>query len=291
MKIAALGDIHIYQLITWPWHLLGKRSLGMANLWLRRRGLFNIALLQNVLDQITAIKPDVVLFTGDFTTTALHREFASLQVILEPFLQSHRGVIVPGNHDRYSFASHRTRRMETYFGQHMPKTYPHVEQLTDTWQLMAIDSAVPRVSTSRGRLGDTQLNAITQKLSQMKTDQGMIVLSHYPVVTPDDVNMLAHHRLEEAQALAQALRECPGQIIMFHGHVHRPWHLPVTDRFTDINVGSPTMTRPPTIHGQGFWEVHLPDTATNQPSYIHHEPQHQISALTGKIEWLSTVVP
>lgn len=97
MRIVLLGDIHHYRLMVPPWQLLGKRLLGQANLWLNRRHSFDPSLLNPVIDRIADVAPDLILLSGDLTTTALRTEFADIAEQLAPLTDRFQTVIVPGN--------------------------------------------------------------------------------------------------------------------------------------------------------------------------------------------------
>jgi len=124
MRLALIGDIHYYRLAVAPWQLFGKRLLGQANLWLNRRHRFNRSLLKPVLEQAESIQPDMVLMSGDLTTTALAGEFADVAAALNPLAKRIPMVAVPGNHDRYTFSAARHRVMEKALLTAVPQPFP-----------------------------------------------------------------------------------------------------------------------------------------------------------------------
>ena len=104
MRILHFGDLHVWQLqVEWNDPFYPKRFLGGANLLLNRRKRFPPALGQAVLHQIAQEEADLVVFSGDLTTTALRAEFALAQSLLAPLQEKwgERFFILPGNHDRY----------------------------------------------------------------------------------------------------------------------------------------------------------------------------------------------
>ncbi len=102
MRLLLIGDIHAYRLYVSPWHLLGKALLGQTNLWLYRRRKFDLSLLPAVVARAVDLRPDLVLLSGDLTTTAYPGEFADVAAALRPLLAAVPTVAVPGNHDRYT---------------------------------------------------------------------------------------------------------------------------------------------------------------------------------------------
>ena len=274
MRIVLIGDIHTFSLWTAPWDLLGKRALGQANLWLRRRRRFNRALLEPTVSRAASLEPDLVLLSGDLTTTALTSEFVRVARALEPLTDRVDTVVVPGNHDRYTFTAARSRRLEQSFTKHVPTAFPQMTPLCGRWRLLAIDSSVPRVLSSRGRVGARQREEAAAILEPLTADDGLFVLTHYPLSNQPGHHAMPHnHQLEDADAVMDMLAACPARTFYVHGHIHRPWvsrrEEPRLSHVTDVNAGAPVMCTSTFPHGQGFWLIDLPE-ATDKPVDFHH---------------------
>lgn len=279
MRLALIGDIHVFSLRIRPGQLMGKRLLGHANLWLSRRHRFNHRMLGRVMDQVTRLKPDWALFCGDVTTTSLEHEFTDVVRHIRPLSEKVPTLAVPGNHDRYTFRSARKRRIETMMDGLMPDNFPHLQPLTERWQLMGLDSAIPQVVLSRGALGKAQLKQVEARLETLTSDQGLIVLCHYPVALPAGLPRSWTHDLAEAAKLRKMLEQCPPRVVFMHGHVHKPWYARPNNRdrlpFLCINAGSPCLTSDEFPLGQGFWQIDLPENPRDPLEVVHHvlEPQ------------------
>ncbi len=276
MRFALLGDIHAYQLLVKPWQLLNRRVIGQMNLWLNRRHHFDMSLLPHVVDRIGRIEPDWLLMSGDLTTTSLKREFELVAKALGTLPPQIKLCMVPGNHDRYTFASHRLKVMEDHFREVIDEAFPRLEYLTESWQMLALDTAVPRIKSSRGRLGRQQFASAQAHLQNVPDDSGLIVVSHYPFTLPPDVHQSRNHGLEDARRMEALLEKRNSPIIYIHGHIHQPWvHRPNDDRLhhvVNINAGSPTMTSDRFPHGQGFWELEIPEDSRDTAILTHHVP-------------------
>lgn len=284
MRLALIGDIHVYSTRIRVRDLLCKRALGHVNLLLRRRRQFNHDLLGPLLERVQAIDPAALLMSGDVTTSSLADEFEQVDQRMAKLVATVPTVLVPGNHDRYTFASSRTRRMETMLARLVPGAFPDVRDLTDGWRLLSLDSAVPNRFFSRGALGDQQLAAAEGALSQVQPGQGVVILCHYPVLLPKGTLHGWSHDLKEMQALRKAVLACRGRVVFLHGHIHQPWFMafdtdahvpaanPATARIISINAGSPCMVGPQYPLGQGFWQIDLPDDPLGQLGLIHHLP-------------------
>ncbi|MEE9212884.1 MAG: metallophosphoesterase [Phycisphaeraceae bacterium] len=277
MRIAVIGDIHAYELRVHPRRLVGKRLFGQTNLWLNRRFRFNHALLEPVLQRAIEIEPDLLLMTGDLTTTSLPNEFADMVDQLRPLAQQVPTLVVPGNHDRYTFGAARQQRVENMMGSLVPPRFPHFEKLDEHWHLLALDAARPRVMLSSGRLGENQLNAAQKQIKHLSAHDGLIVLCHYPIGAPPGKMPVAWgHDLSDRAALARLLKACPARVVYVHGHIHRPWCWQPTDgklpQFTFINAGAPCLTTASYPAGQGFWQIDLSPDPGKTIGITHHVP-------------------
>jgi 3',5'-cyclic AMP phosphodiesterase CpdA len=277
VRIALVGDIHVFaKRVARRRYFLSRRILGHTNLVLTRRNRFNHALLKPLTARLEELKPDTVLFSGDVTTTSLEDEFEDIARFIRPLAEWAQVVLVPGNHDRYTFGSRRVRRIETLMGGLIPEAFPHLRDLTERWRLLALDSAAPRVLSSSGELGRLQLEATGELLSGLTEDQGLVVLCHYPVIEPPLTPRHRTHDLREREALRAQLDECRARVLFLHGHIHKPWALlpgpPSNPPFTSINAGAPCMTSERFPAGQGFWEIELPDDPADAVRLTHHVP-------------------
>ncbi|MCC7408172.1 MAG: metallophosphoesterase [Phycisphaeraceae bacterium] len=278
-RLVILSDIHLYSLAVPPWRLLGKRLLGQLNLYLRRRRVFDHSLLPGALRRVADLKPDQVLIPGDLTTTALPSEFRLARKLLDPLLGRIPCLILPGNHDRYTHASARQREMEKLFAPWMPPSYPHTLSLTAGWSLLALDSCVPRCLTSRGEVSSDQIDH-ARTLLAADPAHATLVLCHYPILTPPAMPQRWEHGLTGADSLRQLLTErlqhSPTPLLYLHGHIHHPWCHPVIgqnlDNLIDLSAGSLCHRGHGFRLGQGFWELHLPDTSS-APTLIRHHRQ------------------
>ncbi|MEO0514451.1 MAG: metallophosphoesterase [Planctomycetota bacterium] len=313
MKIAVLGDIHLFTLDVHPRRLLSKRVFAHTNLLMNRRHRFNHALLPALVEKAKTLSPELVLFSGDVSTSSLEREFEDLIEVVGPLVEdvSGGGVLVPGNHDRYTFKSRRVKRIETILEKVMPPEFPHVRELRPGWRLLALDSAIPNRMFSRGALGAPQFRGAVEAIRAVSAGEGLVVLCHYPCSLPPRVPSAWSHDLKEAVALRRELAACRGRVVYIHGHIHKPWHeLPgpppknggdaAKSSFTGgpafecLNAGSPCMTSEKYPLGQGFWEVDLPDDPLAPLNTTHHVPARAdgtegltLAAASQDVRWIT----
>lgn len=278
LRLAVVGDIHLYRTRIAPWRMLNKRLLGQVNLWFERRHKFDPALLPAVCEQINRVNPDRLLLTGDVTTTSLPEEFADTVEALKLIDESIPITAIAGNHDRYTYTSARRKLFEQALHPHVPDTFPHFEKLNDTWHLLALDAAMPRKLTARGLIGDEQIKTAHALLQTLSKDQGVVVMCHYPAFEREGDRYRWNHLLKDMPQLQALLSDCPARVLHVHGHEHHAWFYPVpTEGFShviDINAGAPVMKTKEHPFGQGFCELQLPADAPNAVTYLHHYRDH-----------------
>lgn len=295
MKFALIGDIHLFTLRIHPRRLLSRRVMAQSNLWLNRHRRFNHALLPAMVERVKELSPQMVLYSGDVTTSSLESEFEEVLKVVGLLEEAFpgAGVLVPGNHDRYTFKSRRLGRIDEILSAVVPEEFPHVRELRPGWQLLALDSAIPNLVFSRGALGKAQFEKAVQTIRSVPKDEALVVLCHYPCSLPPRVPSAWSHDLKEANALRRELVACPGRVVFLHGHIHKPWHtladpavinggdsIKGAARFTAgtafecINAGSPCYTSEKYPLGQGFWEITLPDDPMAPLEALHHVPTH-----------------
>ena len=267
MRIVVLGDLHFYQLAIWPWQLFSKRLLGQANLWLNRRRHFKPSLWPSVRDQVLARAPDALLCSGDFTTTALPREFRTARTawadLVETLGPSLGSFVVPGNHDRYTYASARKRLFEGAFEPWTSQEkWPARWMLGDQTQLIGLDPTRPNRFNASGKLGDAQLSKLRVCLDEVPAGHRILILCHYPIGTPEELpDEAPGHGLQDSEALIDTLAESERAITYLHGHIHWPWKWtpPNAPNVTALNAGAPMLTGSQYPQGQGFLEIEIPD--------------------------------
>ena len=294
MRLVLIGDIHSYRLWVPPWLLLSKRMLGQANLWLNRRHRFDRALLGPLVRHVQTVEPDVLLFSGDLTSTALPGEFDDVIKALSPVVNACPAVMVPGNHDRYTFTSARRRHFETAAGESTPRQFPHFARLpspADRWHLLALDGAVPRFISSRGLIGADQLAQARKQIALLTDSDGLVVLCHYALRRPQGKGpMRWSHRLADAAGVEAMLADCPARILYLHGHVHEPWcwhHA----RITDVSAGAVCLRKGEYPCGHGFWQIDLPSDPRDPVGLRHHVPQLATQTGDMTVQWRAVDVP
>jgi 3',5'-cyclic AMP phosphodiesterase CpdA len=270
LRIVHVSDIHFWQYAINPLRLLSKRLLGTTSLLLGRAGRFRLERVPELVERVKSLNADHILITGDLTTTALPAEFRMARAALGDWLEdAARVTVVPGNHDRYTFYAHRSRRFEHYFGAFSPaRAYPWLRRLGAETAILGLDPTRSGV-TARGKVPASQLSRAQEILATAGPVAQLLIACHYPVMVPPPFEReYAHKPLVNRGALREWLRTI-GPHIYCCGHVHAAWayHPDEIPNQLCVNPGAPLLrdkagNRPP-----GFLEITLDQRSV---SVNHH---------------------
>jgi 3',5'-cyclic AMP phosphodiesterase CpdA len=261
MKLVHVSDIHVWCWPWRPWDLAGKRAAALASLALGRAKRFPRARLAQMVERVLTLEPDCVLISGDFTTSSLPDEFAQAKAALNPIFERGREtLVVPGNHDRYTWGSTRRRLYERSFGEFAPATEcPWIKWLDAKTYVLGLDPSRPYFTAS-GRFPESQLEAAQHMVADADVGgRRLVVLCHYPLRAPaSHARELFRKRVVNAERAVDWLRTV-GRHIYCCGHVHVPWTFIPSDLPNElcINAGAPLVVRRRHPEPQGFQEIDL----------------------------------
>lgn len=200
--------------------LAGKRALGYIN-WTRNRHKYHRReVLDALVADMQAQRPDHIAVTGDLVNLALDAEFAPAKAWLEGVGPPQQVTVVPGNHDAYVRATQD--RFGGTFGKYLQgdadtngAAFPFVRRRGPV-TLIGASSAVPTLPLlATGRLGRAQLEALEHKLAQLRPDETFrVLLVHHPLNSTSRMK-----RLTDSKAL-RALLKRHGVELVLHGHDH-----------------------------------------------------------------------
>jgi 3',5'-cyclic AMP phosphodiesterase CpdA len=229
--LAHLSDVHLAPMPRVPLGALNlKRALGAANWYRHRRHVHDRDVLDAIIADLKAHKPDHIAVTGDLVNLGLPGEHAAALRWLEALGPPDHVTVVPGNHDAYvrlrrDPGHHRWRAymqgddapnatLDTSAG----TAFPFVRRRGPV-ALIGLGSGVPtRPFESAGHLGPAQIDALRQRLTQAEQDGlARVVLIHHP---PHRYAGERRTGLKDAVHLEDALRATGAEMVL-HGHFHR----------------------------------------------------------------------
>ena len=228
MRIAHISDFHYTRLTANPLRLFSKRLMGHVNWLFARKHNFSEEILEPLPTLFQELGVDLVLLGGDLTTTALLEEFE----VANRFVKKLKTpwIAIPGNHDTYTYNSHRNRHFYRYFTNKRPSISHPVDFFTlkdhqieayrlfdGTW-LVALDvSRATNLYSSRGLFSEKQEERLIEILSLIPATDSILLLCHYPFFQNDQWR----RNLERGDALQALLENEPRIRLFLHGHTHR----------------------------------------------------------------------
>ncbi len=220
--LAHLSDPHLAPLPQWrPAELVGKRGLGFLNWQRGRKNVHRTDVLDAVVRDLKAHRPDHIAVTGDLVNLSLPDEYVRARAWLETLGSPSDVTVIPGNHDIYVPAAQPWPA--AYWGDSMRGddganriSFPFVRQ-RGAVALIALSTALPTAPfLATGTLGDAQLSRLAALLDQT-AGQFRAVLIHHPPQSPSQRYL---KRLTDAAALRRVLAT-KGAELLLHGHDHR----------------------------------------------------------------------
>lgn len=217
-----LTDLHFWQVVFNPLKLLNKRLLGNANVVIRRRHEFLTSQAPAFVERLESVDVRDVILTGDFTSTSTDAEFRAARGFVESLVSiGKRPIVIPGNHDVYTYESTRARRFDQYLGEWTPaRSLPATSLLPGGTPVVYVPTVRPNLISSRGYISADEVIQTRENLGRVSGP--IVVAGHYPLLNQTyGYSMKRARRLNGASALRDALGKYSGLMLYICGHVHR----------------------------------------------------------------------
>ena len=229
MKIIHFSDTHeAGKPESWRGYL-DKRLLGFLNCAISRGHLHSQELLERAVSKFLELRPDLIVCTGDLTTSGQPGEFKRALARLAPLLNSQIPLLyIPGNHDSYvpdgSCRKALEKAFETLNGGRfslvaLPKSFD-----LGCCRFLAINCARPTMPMlSCGFMDKETSDFVMEDCSAPKTLPFRIVAGHFPLMERHPWTRF-RHKLYGHDAVVRLLKS--GSIdLSLCGHVHKPYVL------------------------------------------------------------------
>jgi Icc protein len=202
------------------------------------RGINPYRCLQALIPKVKALKPGLLLATGDLSEDGSRLSYQALKEIFRPL-----GVPVlalPGNHDDPELLS------EVFPGSPVNTIGVSTH---GAWKIIRLNSCLP--GKPEGRLGETSLAALERFLKQHTDSPILIALHHQPI----DIGSpwIDKYRLFGSQAFLSLIDQNPNIRAVTWGHVHQVFE---SDRNGTHMLGCPSSA----INGRTIAPRFTPDT-------------------------------
>jgi 3',5'-cyclic AMP phosphodiesterase CpdA len=225
LRIAHLSDLHFTKICFSPFQFFSKRWLGNFNYLLFRRGEFKLERLPSLVEKFKELKIDLVLISGDLSTTSLRSEFLIGSQFVQMLKDQGIAVIVlPGNHDHYTRLAYKNKHFYQFFDTGWSKEYClkkdglAVKELAPGWTLIALDTAcATNYVSSQGYFSPDLEERLTNLLSSLPPSQSVLLVNHFPFFQTDG----PRRKLVRGEALKNLLSRFPSVKLYLHGHTHR----------------------------------------------------------------------
>jgi 3',5'-cyclic AMP phosphodiesterase CpdA len=176
------------------------------------------AIVEALVRMAQALKPQVLLMSGDITQRATAAQFRAAQAFVQR-LQVPHGVVVPGNHDIPLW--HLPLRLLQPYARYRTAFGDELEPCLDTEDLLLL-----ALNTTRwwrhedGQLSTAQIDRVARRLAQARPDQRRVVMVHQPLVVtrPEDHKNRLHGHDAALRAWGAA-----GVDLIVGGHIHLPF--------------------------------------------------------------------
>ena len=203
-----------------------KRWVGVFNYRFRRRYKHDLSRLKTAVEHILAVRPDVVVCTGDLTSTGQPGEFERVLDILKPLRDSAIPFLyLPGNHDCYVKAPEcaaAVRAAVEYLsrGDYRFDDLPTVREHAGV-EFGLVNCCRPsNIFCSWGFMSKAD-SAALEKWCAGPKKHPRILLSHYPM-TEDHPLLRFRHRLFGQGRVVELMRAHAIDLVLC-GHIHNPY--------------------------------------------------------------------
>jgi 3',5'-cyclic AMP phosphodiesterase CpdA len=226
-RLAHISDPHLGPLPPIAWQeLMSKRITGYVN-WQRHRGkVMASPVLNHVMADIKAQRPNHLAITGDLVNLGLDAEVANAKAWLDTLGNAADISVVPGNHDAYvpgALAKACKAWAPFMTGDEAPNAltaasmFPYL-RVRQNIAIIGVSSAIATIPfVARGELRPGQAKRLGKLLDEAGK-QGLfrVILIHHPPVR----GAAAMHKRLFGIGLFQSVVAKHGAELVLHGHTH-----------------------------------------------------------------------
>jgi len=252
INLIHISDLHFCNISKNPFQIFSKRFLGTVNHLINRRYAHDPKICYEFIDKLES--SDVVLISGDFTTTSFTKEFSESIKFLKTLVDKGIKVLaIPGNHDQYTKATYKRGDFYRYLGPYIPMKSDdglpfHLEKdglaaihlANDTYMVLLDTAIYSSYIQSTGEFSKNLEKNLIDLLSMLKGKR-ILMANHYPLF----LSKSPRHSLKRREALQRILELHTNVEMYLHGHTHvlsladlRESNLPIV-----IDAGSLSYTK------------------------------------------------
>lgn len=222
MKIAHISDLHFFHFSWHPRTFFTKRALASLNYLLFRRKVFNHKQLFSLVELFKTEKVDMVIISGDLTTTGHKNELKQSLRLFRLFEENDISyLIIPGNHDFYLKKDEKKKSFYRFFQkEESPLATKKVErgELSEDWWYVALDTAyASALYSSQGLFHKEMEKELEKALHHIPKGKNILCVNHFPIFAPDG----PRRALRRREQLCEIFKRHPEIKLYIHGHTHK----------------------------------------------------------------------
>ena len=190
-------------------------------------GRIDPVLVEPLRRAVTAVKPNLIAISGDFTQRARRRQFADARDFITSL--NAKTLVVPGNHDipLYDFVERLAApltRYRKFISADLEPEYQDEEMI-----VVGVNTARSMVFPfGEGRISMKQVDRILERLSNIPRTLLRIIVTHHPFDLPPGVH---ERRLVGRNAMAMERLAAANADLFLSGHLHISHVSHVADRY------------------------------------------------------------
>ncbi len=224
-----ISDLHFSHVTYHPSQIFSKRWIGNLNLLLFRKRQIATELIPNFFQLVDRLQPSSILISGDFTSTALPKEFElAKEFLLEIKKRKIQIFGIPGNHDTYTKKAYKRQTFyrhfrgllpfEGAFGFDLEKHRVAAFLIEPDHYLILIDaSCYTPYFQSNGHFNFQIEQHLEALLGSLPRSSKIWICCHYPFFAHEHPKRI----LIGGNRLQRILEKHPSIELYFHGHTHR----------------------------------------------------------------------
>lgn len=196
------------------------------------------AVVEALVRLALALKPEVLLLSGDITQRATRAQFKTAQAFVQR-LRVPQCLAVPGNHDIPLW--HLPQRLLQPYARYSAAFGPELEPSLETDDMLLLALNTTRWWRHQdGQVSAAQVERVARRLALARPGQRRLLMVHQPLVVsqPKDEKNRLHGHAAALQAWCAA-----GVDLIIGGHIHLPFVLPLASGGWAVQAGTAVSRR------------------------------------------------
>lgn len=198
---------------------------------------FSNDLKKNLLNQLEAENPDIIVVSGDLTTQGYSHEYEAASAFADELRSITSTYIIPGNHDA------RNVGLIHFEGLIGSRKFVHLDK-SGGFAILGLDSSEPDIND--GQIGMDQLEWLKKELDKIPGDIGKIVTFHHHLLPIPQTGRERNILLDSGDLLKILIEHGVDLVLNGHKHVPNVW---MVEKMVTLNSGTVTTRK---LRGQTY---------------------------------------